>query len=166
MKTGTKSSHLQLRISPDMKRKICSSAHQAGMDMSEWILMRLFPQQADELGKLIAMLREEKTRKLAYAELNDFLTRLAPLEFTQVLETMPVLEHLPALDQNYIAAMVELAAHQKGVKAPAWIHRIAPLPDPYYGVPFATLRLYLLVNSPIPFKRRNIFIDASLGDRV
>jgi hypothetical protein len=29
-----------------------------------------------------------------------------------------------------------------------------------------SLRLYLLTHSPAPFRRRNIFIDASVGSRV
>ena len=62
--------------------------------------------------------------------------------------------------------MVELAAHRNEVDVPKWSEGIAPLAEPYYGAPFESLRLHLLVNSPIPFKRRNIFIDSSLGERV
>jgi hypothetical protein len=35
-----------------------------------------------------------------------------------------------------------------------------------FGSDLQNLRLYLLTHSPPPFRRRNIFIDSTLGDRV
>jgi hypothetical protein len=60
--------------------------------------------------------------------------------------------------------MVELAAHQKGVVPPAWVREVPPLDEPHFATPLEGLRL--LRASPVPFKRRNIFIDSSVGDRV
>jgi hypothetical protein len=40
------------------------------------------------------------------------------------------------------------------------------LPQPVFGSELKALRLHLLTNSPPAFRRRNIFIDATLGDRV
>jgi len=37
---------------------------------------------------------------------------------------------------------------------------------PWFAVPFPSLRPYLLRVSPVAFKRRNIFIDSTVGDRV
>jgi hypothetical protein len=62
--------------------------------------------------------------------------------------------------------MVELAAKLKNVAPPLWTRQIAPLDKPYFGSDLSSLRLYLLTNAPPVFRRRNIFIDASLGDRV
>jgi hypothetical protein len=40
------------------------------------------------------------------------------------------------------------------------------LTEPVFGSELQSLRLYLLTHSPPPFRARNIFIDATLGDRV
>jgi hypothetical protein len=67
---------------------------------------------------------------------------------------------------NYIAAMVEYACAKAGIDSPAWTRTVAPLTGPVFGSTLMGLRLYLLAHSPPPFRRRNIFIDASVGSRV
>jgi hypothetical protein len=67
---------------------------------------------------------------------------------------------------NYVAAMVEYACARRGVAPPAWTGAIPPLVEPVFGSALTSLRLYLLTHSPAPFRRRNIFIDATVGDRV
>ena len=97
-----------------------------------------------------------------FAELNDLLTG-ASGEALQALQ-IPSLQD-PYL-ANYVAAMVELAAHKRGVRPPRWTASIKPLDEPVFAVPWMSLRAHLLLESPIPFRRRNIFINASIGDRV
>jgi len=96
------------------------------------------------------------------AELNDLLTSADRDQF-ELLATPSISD--PYLS-NYVAAMVELAAHRKGVHPPAWTSDVAPLDQPVFAVPWASLRAHLLLESPIPFRRRNIFINSSIGDRV
>jgi hypothetical protein len=72
----------------------------------------------------------------------------------------------PPYLRNYVAATVELAAHQRDVPPPSWVLDVEPLETPHFATPMAGLRLYLLRAAPVPFKRRNIFIDSSIGDRV
>jgi hypothetical protein len=67
---------------------------------------------------------------------------------------------------NYVAAIVELAAHRMGVAPPMRTAAVAPLDSPVFIDPSLKLRAHLLTASPGPFRRRNIFIDSSLGDRV
>jgi len=67
---------------------------------------------------------------------------------------------------NYVTAMVELAAHRVGVLPPLWTSGVKPLDAPVFIDPSLDLRPHLLISSPPPFRRRNIFIDSSLGDRV
>jgi hypothetical protein len=43
---------------------------------------------------------------------------------------------------------------------------VEPLERPWFAVPFASLRPHLLSAAPIAFKRRNLFVDATVGDRV
>lgn len=163
---STKSSHLQLRVSPEMKRNIARAARREGLDMSGWVISQLFKAQGGSWLERVATLMRTSQKRAAYAEIHDFLTGISPRDWMNVLSTRPPLETLSAFDQNYLAAMVELAAAQKGVPVPAWVCDISPLSEPAYGVSLGSLRLHLLLNSPPPFRRRNIFIDSSVGDRV
>jgi hypothetical protein len=66
----------------------------------------------------------------------------------------------------YIAAMVEYACGRRATVPPAWTRSIVPLADPIFASSLKSLRLQLLIHSPAPFRRRNIFIDSSLGTRI
>ena len=93
-----------------------------------------------------------------------------PIAFAEALQQAAVitraLSDLSLFQQNYLAAMVEQAAAQRGVEPPAWVRDVPPLETPYFASGLRTLRQYLMAVSPVPFKRRNLFIDATIGDRV
>jgi hypothetical protein len=65
-----------------------------------------------------------------------------------------------------VAAMVECAAAAKRVPTPGWTRRVPPVETPWFATSLARLTLHLLLASPAPFRRRNLFIDSSVGDRV
>lgn len=116
--------------------------------------------------RLLEALRDDHQPSFALAELNDLLTGLPAGELRIAVEHAD-LTGLTSYLQNYVAAMVELAAHRRDVPPPAWVHDVVPLAaEPHFATPLASLRLHLLRASPVPFKRRNIFIDSSLGDPV
>jgi hypothetical protein len=102
--------------------------------------------------------------RLSYplAELNDLLTASRAEE----IATLPP----PSIDDpyrlNYVTAMVELAAHRAGTMPPTWTADVEPLSEPAFIDPSIRLRAHLLTASPPLFRRRNIFIDSSLGDRI
>ena len=83
-------------------------------------------------------------------------------------ETVAVadLNGLSAYLRNYVAAMVEQAADLKRVGSPAWVRDVTPLDAPRFVTPLRSLRMHLLKSAPVPFKRRNIFVDSSVGARV
>jgi hypothetical protein len=110
-------------------------------------------------------LRDDEQPGFPLAELNDLLSGLTAEELHGAVEHAD-LTGLTSYLQNYVAAMVELAAHQRDVPPPAWVRDVAPLEEPRFATPLAGLRLHLLRTSPVPFKRRNIFVDSSIGDRV
>jgi hypothetical protein len=62
--------------------------------------------------------------------------------------------------------MVELGCQRFSIPAPAWTRAVVPLEEPFFGSTLESLRLHLLTQSPAPFRRRNIFIDSSLGQQV
>ena len=62
--------------------------------------------------------------------------------------------------------MCETACNLRGLPAPAWTGKIEALAEPVFGSALPSLRLYLLTHSPASFRRRNIFIDSSVGAQV
>ncbi len=115
--------------------------------------------------ELVEALADDDTSRFALAELSDFLTGLPTSGFLEVVDGLDVRQLSPFL-QNYVSAMVEHAAYQRSVAAPRWASYIEPLELPYFAVPFPRLRMHLLRSSPVAFKRRNLFVDSMVGDRV
>lgn len=116
-------------------------------------------------GQLLEALRDEDGPGFVLAELNDLLTALSSGELQRAVEDADLAGLSPCL-QNYVAAMVELACHRRDVPPPKWARDVEPLEKPRFATPLPGLRLHLLRAAPVPFKRRNLFVDASLGDRV
>jgi hypothetical protein len=160
-----RSEQLQIRVTPAEKARLKRLAKAAGQAVSAYVLARALPSEEPRLAAVLRALRGDREPRFALAELNDVLGGLAPIEFTAVVRGVDV-SGLSPLFQNYVAAMVELAAAQKRAEPPAWVRDVAPLDRPHFGAPLKRLRPHLLRAAPIAFKRRNIFVDASVGDRV
>lgn len=156
---------LQIRVTPREKALLRRLASAAGLDVSAYVLARALPDESDRFSLLLRALRSDADRRYALAEINDFLTGCAPLEFAGAVADADV-SALPPWLQNYVAAMVELAADAKQVAPPAWVREIEPLDRPHFATSLESLLPHLLRSAPVPFKRRNIFVDSSLGARV
>ena len=161
-----KSDYLQIRVTRDQKAALKRAAQRAGQGMSAFVLERLLPPVGLRFEELLRALSDNQDRRYALAELNDLLTDLTPAEFPLAVAAPPLSELSPYM-RNYVAAMVEQAAHQKGIAPPPdWLADIEPLEQPRFVDTLAGLRLHLLASSPVPFRRRNIFLDSTVGDRV
>jgi hypothetical protein len=160
----TRSSFVQLRVTPHEKAALRQLSRAAGQDLTSYVLSRALPANRLRFQEIVDALAAGSQQRYALAELNDFLTGLAPMEFLDAVEVD--LPDLGPFHSNYVAAMVEQAAHLKGLPPPAWTSAIAPLEQPYFGSRLRSHRLHLLRASPVPFRRRNLFIDASIGARV
>lgn len=163
---NAKDQQLQIRVTAGQKAAIQRAAAKAGLDVSRWVLRRLLPPHAQRFQELMNELAANPAeRRYVLAELNDFCAGLSARELPVAVGDPPAAD-LDAYLANYVAAMVETAAHRKGVAAPAWTAQIAPLDEPVFGTELASLRLHLLLASPPAFRRRKIFIDSTVGDRV
>jgi uncharacterized protein (DUF1778 family) len=161
---AAKSGQLQIRVSPAQKAQIRRAARTAGLDMSTYVLARLLPAASRRFQELTEACADDRHGRFALAELNSWLASLSGGELSEAVVTPPA--RLTPYLANYIAAMTEVACAQHRVPPPAWAVAIPPLAEPVFGTTLMSLRLYLLTHSPAPFRRRNIFIDASVGSRV
>lgn len=160
-----KTQQLQIRVTPQQKAALKRQARAAGCDLSTFVLSRLAPAAPQRFAEIVRALRSDADQRFALAELNDFLRACPRMEFAEAVAVAAV-DGLTEYLQNYVAAMVEEAAEQKQVAPPAWVRDVVPLDAPRFVTPLKTLRLHLLRSAPVPFKRRNIFVDAGVGARV
>ena len=165
MGSATKTFQMQIRVSAREKDAIRSAAKRAGMDMSAYVLRRVLSVPATEFRECIEASRGPAGPAFALAELNSLLSHLTAAELSDAIAA-PLPATLSPFLANYVAAMIESACEKRGMPVPSWTGAIAPLTEPAFGSALQSLRLHLLKHSPAPFKRRNIFIDSSLGDRV
>lgn len=161
----TKASQLQIRVSARQKRQLRRLAKQAGMTVSEWVLRRALPPKRDELEQIVRAVARGDRRSTALAALHDLLAGLEAGELEAVLGTPPSTS-LPPPWGALVAAMVEHAAAQKGAPVPTWVLQTPPTWPPYFASQLDGLRLHLLASSPPAFRRRNLFVDTSVGGRV
>jgi hypothetical protein len=160
-----KTEQLQIRVTPQQKTALKRQASAAGRDVSSYVLWRLVPPEQDRFAEILRALETDTDRRFALAELNDFLHACAPIVFGAAV-VRAEFGTLSSYVRNYVAAMVEQAAHQKNLAPPAWVRDVAPLDIPQFATSLKRLRMHLLRAAPVPFKRRNIFVDSAVGARV
>jgi hypothetical protein len=124
----------------------------------------VFPAPERRFQELTKACTDSPDVRFGLEELNVWLASLGGGELKQAVSSPPA--RLGPYLANYVAAMVESASARKGVTPPSWTRAIEPLAEPWFGSTLLSLRLYLLTHSPAPFRRRNLFIDASVGSRV
>jgi hypothetical protein len=160
-----KDEQLQIRVSGVEKELIRKHARERGMDISSYVLSKALPEESGELRELVYQASVSIQYPAVLAEINDYLTSLRKGRMKKILPYIS-LDHLDEFLSNYIAAMIEYACIRKDIAPPEWTRKIPPLRRPWFASNLKSLRLHLLLNSPPPFKARNIFIDSSIGDRV
>lgn len=160
-----KSEQLQIRVTPRQKAALKRLASAAGQSLSAYVLSRALPAERARLAGILDALRAGADRRFALAELNDLLSSLSPARFPEAVAGADLCDLSPYV-RNYVAAMIEQAAHQKDVPPPEWARDVPPLEEPHFATDLTSLRLHLLREAPVPFKRRNIFVDAGVGARV
>jgi uncharacterized protein (DUF1778 family) len=165
MSKPQKTAQMQIRVSANEKDAIQRAAKRAGMDMSAYVLARTLFAAAAQFRDCVLDCARSASPRLALAELNSLLSTLTAGELRDAT-AVPLPPGLSPFLGNYIAAMVEYACARREIPIPTWTRSIAPLADPVFGSDLQSLRLYLLTHSPPSFRMRNIFIDATVGDRV
>lgn len=160
-----KTQQLQIRVTQQQKAALKRLARTAGRDVSSYVLSRLLPERRDRFAEILEALHTAPDHRYGLAELNDFLRACPGLAFPDAV-AVANLGELSRYLRNYVAAMVEQAAALKHVAPPSWVQEVIPLEIPHFATRMQSLRMHLLQSAPVPFKRRNIFVDASVGARV
>jgi len=165
-----KTQQIQIRVTAAQKAALKRRARAAGRDLSSYVLERALPPEGEALQGILDRLAESDAtgggaHRFVLAELNDFLSSRSPDELEPAIAEADLSGLSPFL-ANYVAAMTEQAAARAGVTPPAWTRAVQPLDEPYFATDLVSLRPHLLRESPVPYRRRNLFVDASVGDRV
>jgi hypothetical protein len=147
------------------KAAIRRAAEHAGLDMSAYVLSRALPTPAMRLQQSVEACAGPAPPSFGLAGLNTLLSSWTAAELRDAIAIQPTTSLTPFLS-NYVAAMIEQACERRAVRVPEWVRAVEPLPEPVFGSTLKSLRLHLLTHSPPPFRRRNIFIDAAVGDQV
>lgn len=156
---GTKTSQLQIRVSPGEKAMLKRLAAEAGLSVSAYVLATVLPSIQVEFSRRIAGLRGSGNHAGVLAELHLFLSELTP-EVLAVAVADTDVDELPILLRNYVAASVEQACHRWPITPPAWVDAVPPLDRPDFAWDLRSLRPHLMRVTPLAFKRRNVFIAA------
>jgi hypothetical protein len=164
MPSDVKTAQLQIRVSRSEKAAIQNAAKRAGMAVSAYVLARLLSIPAARFQECVAA-AAGSIASFGLVELNTLLTEVTSAELRDAVAAPPATILSPYL-ANYVAAMVELSCARRSIAVPAWTRTVEPLPEPAFGSDLPSLRHYLLTHSPAPFRRRNIFIDSTLGSQV
>ena len=160
-----KTAQIQLRVTPAEKADLMRRARAAGLDLSAWMLHRLLPNRRGAFFALVRSLGATSRPSYVLAEIHDLLADLRKAEFSSVTEALSV-AGLDDIRANQLAAMVETTAARLRVDPPEWVEQVGPLATPWFASELVSLRLHLLCNSPPAFRRRNLFVDSTIGDRV
>jgi len=133
--------------------------------MSAYVLSRVLSATRERFDALVAACADPSSGRHALAELNSFLSGLTAADFRDAVALAPTAPLTPFIS-NYVAAMVEYGCSRLATPIPSWTMEVPALTEPVFATTLQSLRLHLLTHSPAPFRRRNIFIDATLGARV
>ncbi len=158
----SKTSQLQIRVSPEQKRAIRRRARDAGLDVSAWVLRQLVPSKRERFVELARELSRTDQPSYPLASFSDLLAGLSAADIGIVLGTPPDLA-IPQPWLAYVAALIEEKAMALGAAVPAWVRDTPPVPEPYFATGLVKLRLHLLTRSPPAFRRRNLFVDRGPG---
>jgi hypothetical protein len=64
------------------------------------------------------------------------------------------------------ASIVDALCHEQGVEAPDWPSAVGVLPDPWFVSGTENLKASALLESPVRFRRRNIFVLSNFLSRA
>jgi uncharacterized protein (DUF1778 family) len=160
---NTKTSQLQIRVTPEQKATLKRLAAEAGTSVSSYVLSAVLPPTQAEFQEQLSRVHAAPVRSGALAAFLSFLGGLSDDEFPGAVAEAN-LDTIPLLKQNLIAAGVEQEASRRGLRPPVWTNAVAMPERPYFAWDLWSLRPHLMHRTPLAFKRRTLFLTAPGGE--
>jgi hypothetical protein len=153
---SSKTSQLQIRVSPEQKEALKRLAASAGRSVSSYVLATVLPPTHLEFGQQVRAVRGASDRRKALSDFSLYLSRISQADFASAIREVD-LDGLSLLLQNYVAAMVEDEARARGSVEPAWSEDVEAPSHPHFAWDLRSLRPHLLRVTPAALKRRNVY---------
>lgn len=162
----TKSTWLQVRLTSAEKEALRESAARAGQDISSFVIQRTLWPAAPEFEQLVRWMLRSPDSHVPYAEFADYLHTLPAARGAELASKPAGFDELSAYQQNSICAMIEHRCAFWEVNPPRWLLEVPSLDVPHFAGGLMSWRPYLLVMSPLVFRRRNLFVERGMGGRL
>jgi len=162
----TKSQWLQVRMTAEQKELLRERAAAAGTDISSFVVQRTLGPDAPEFDTLVAWMLRTPDEHVPYAEFVDYLNTLPASRGTELAKKPARFDELTALQQNRVCALIEQRCAFWGVAAPVWLLDVPSASEPHFAGDLLSWRPYLLVVSPVVFRRRNLFVERGMTGRL
>jgi hypothetical protein len=108
-------------------------------------------------------------RQLFGIKIANFVDEFRSASFDWKLKSVekPQLHFKNRIHNSYFAASVEFLCIESGVPIPGWVHNKKYfLEEPFFAGGLESVKAFLLVESPLPFRRRNIFVSENALGRA
>lgn len=155
----TKTSQLQIRVSPAEKAILKRLAAAEGISVSAFVLDRVLPAHGGEVAERIAALQGGSDLQTRLSDLELHLLSMSDEEFPQAVVGVDVGDMRP-LEKNCAAAAVEREAWRRGLAAPEWTTDVRPLEHPWFAWRIRALRPHLMRIAPPAYKLRNVYLPS------
>jgi hypothetical protein len=97
----------------------------------------------------------------------DAFNQASKANKVMMIESCPFPSLKKNRDKAYSAALVEELCVRNRLKIPAWVEdKKLFLKEPFFVGNLESLKSFLLVESPVSFRRRNIFVSENVLNRV
>jgi hypothetical protein len=97
----------------------------------------------------------------------DEFNRSAKENKIKIIKNCPFPELKKKRDKAYIAALVEELCVRNKIRIPDWVEdKKLFLKEPFFVGELESIKSFLLVESPVSFRRRNIFVSENVLTRV
>lgn len=119
-----------------------------------------------KLQKLINDMNSDYGRKNLY--FGNFLDDVKKINMYHDFRIEPDFAGLSEIDTSYVVATVHKLLNDNNYVVPKWVkNRKYVLEDPYFAINTnSKLKLYLLYESPVEFKMRNLFVSKNAIERA
>lgn len=120
-------------------------------------------------SKLQTLINDIKmNNELKNLYVGNFLDEIKTMDISHMFNEEPVFTDLDKVDVAYIVAMTHKLLNDRKLLVPSWVEKKEYCLDkPYFWIRTeGKMKLYLLMESPLEFKIRNLFVSGNVLERA